>query len=106
MNGFQEIKGYVMYKDIPVVRFDYNGGMLTNAKVLVDKKYLPIEYKAMVSDHRATELFLSDRVVPSSRQLLQPALERVGIPYYDPDMLIRYNKGVSVEDEYWIKLDE
>lgn len=33
-------------------------------------------------------------------------LRSVGIPYYNPDALLRYNHGVSFEDDYWINFDD
>ena len=96
------MKGYIMKGDQPIVRFRCEGGTLVEAEVLVDRKVLPIEYKCRVSDLTATELFMDDRVVPDTRQGLLPELQKVGIKYYDLEALIRYNKGVSIEDEYWI----
>ena len=102
MKNFHSMKGYIMKNDLPIVRFRYEGGILVEAKVLADRVQLPIEYKCKVSDLMATEIFMDDRVVPDTRQGLLPELKRIGINYYDPEALIRYNKGVSIEDDYWV----
>ena len=106
MKGFRNIKGYIMKKDLPLIRFACEGGMLQEVEILTERENLPLEYHFKVSDRRATELFLEDRVVPQTRQHLEEALQRVGIPYYDPELLLRYNKGVSVEDSYWVRLED
>ena len=105
MKNFHSMKGYIMKDERPIVRFRYEAGTLVEAEVVADRKYLPFEYKGKVSDLRATELFMDDRVVPDTRQGLLPELERIGIKYYDPEALIRYNKGVSIEDHYWIDVE-
>ncbi len=102
MKNFHSMKGYIMKKDRPIVRFRYEGGILVDAEVIADRIYLPIEYKCKVSDRTATEIFMDDRVVPDTRQGLLPELKKIGIDHYDPESLIRYNKGVSIEDDYWI----
>ena len=93
-----------MKETLPIVRFRYDGGTLVEAEILASRKDLPIEYKCSVSDLRATELFMDDRVVPASRQGLQEELERIGLKYYGPELLLRHNKGVSIEDNYWVDL--
>jgi len=102
LKNFHSLCGYVMKDDKPLVWFQYEAGTLVQVKIIADRDDLPIEYKCKVSDLRATELFMDDRVIPASRQRLMPELEKIGINYYDPEQLIRYNKGVSVEDHYWI----
>ena len=106
MVNFHSLKGYIMNGDKAIVRFRYDAGMLVEAEVLASKEYLPIEYKCKVSDLRATEIFMEDRVIPSTRQHLQPELEKIGLKYYDAEALIRYNKGMSIEDDYWIQVDD
>lgn len=106
MISFGNIRGYIMEGSIPLVKFIYDRGTLLNVEILVDKSLLPCEYRLSDSIRVATQVFLEERVVPETRQGLLEELLSVGIPYYDPVALLKYNKGVSIEDNYWIKLEE
>lgn len=107
MKSFGDLQGTIMKKDIPIVSFRFDGGILQDFKILVsDRSMLPYTYLLCDGDdYLATELFMDDRVVPETRQGLTRELHTVGIPYYDPVLLIKYNKGISIEDDYWIKSD-
>ncbi len=107
MKNFGDLKGYIMKQDTPVLSFRYDGGVLQEINILAERNLLPYTYRLCENDDRlATELFMDDRVVPETRQGLSSELHSIGIPYYDPVALIQYNKGVSIEDDYWIKIDE
>lgn len=95
-----------MEGSVPIVKFLYDRGTLLSVELLVEQSRLPYEYKLSDSVHEATQLFLEDRVVPETRQGLEKELISVNIPYYDPVALLKYNKGVSIEDNYWINLEE
>lgn len=41
-----------------------------------------------------------DRETPSTRYLIDEALHNVGIPYYDIVMMLRFNHGNSIEDDF------
>lgn len=103
--SFESIKGYIMENDVPLVRFAYHRGTLMEVELLRDRKELPYEYKLCDSDFLATDLFLEDRVVPPTRQGLEKELKKAGIPYYSPVNMLKHNAGVSVGDDYWIKLE-
>lgn len=102
--SFESIKGYIMEKELPLVRFAFNRGTLVEVQLLRDLKELPYEYKLCNSEYLATELFLEDRVVPSTRQGLYEELKKAGIPYYSPVNMLKHNAGVSIGDDYWVKL--
>lgn len=108
MKSFGDLKGTIMKKDAPIVSFRFDGGVLQDFKILVsDRSILPYTYLLCDGDdYLATELFMDDRVVPETRQGLTRELHAVGIPYYDPVLLIKYNKGISVEDDYWINVEQ
>ena len=103
MKSFGDLKGTIMKKDVPIVSFRFAGGVLQDFKILVsDRGILPYTYLLCDGDdYLATELFIDDRVVPETKEL-----HAVGIPYYDPVLLIKYNKGISVEDDYWINVEQ
>lgn len=85
--------------------YDEKTDCYIKAQFYYQDKYWRDEYKCRVSDLTATELFMDDRVVPDTRQGLASELKNAGIKYYDPEALIRYNKGVSIEDSYWVDVE-
>ncbi len=44
--------------------------------------------------------FVEDRVMPSTRYDCKEVLRKIGLPMYDAIGMLRYNHGLSVEDEY------
>lgn len=104
MISFGNISGYIMEGSIPIIRFMCNRGTLSEVEILLEQTKLPYEYKLSDSIYEATQLFLEDRVVPETRQGLSKELLSVGIAYYSPVALLQYNKGRSIEDNYWIDL--
>ena len=51
-------------------------------------------------------IFFYDRSTPPTRQGLQKELEKAGMPYYDMSKIIRYQKGRSVSDPFWVLCDD
>lgn len=49
--------------------------------------------------------FVEDRVMPPTRFDCKEVLEKIGLPTYDAIEILRYNHGLSVEDEIWIRFD-
>jgi len=50
-------------------------------------------------------LYLKDRLPPETRIGLQWYLKAAGIPYYDPERIIKYSHGYNVSDKECIQLD-
>nr|MBP3598736.1 transcriptional regulator [Eubacterium sp.] len=51
------------------------------------------------------EAFLESRCFPRTRDKMKLELERLGIPYYDPYMIIEKTQGRMAEDNYWIRIE-
>lgn len=50
------------------------------------------------------EKFLESRCMPSSRDKLKIDLDRLGISYYDPLLIIEKTKGRMADDDYYIEI--
>ena len=51
------------------------------------------------------EEFLESRCFPRSRDKIKLELERLGIPFYDPLLIIEKTEGRMAEDDFWIKTE-
>ena len=105
MKSFSNVQGTLMKREKELIHFTIERGYLKEITQIADTKDLPIELRMNPDLPYLFRLFLDDRVVPSTRQGLTEELHSVGIPYYSPDALLRYNHGVSFEDDYWINFD-
>lgn len=48
--------------------------------------------------------FLESRCFPRTRDKMKLVLEEIGVPFYDPMMIIEKTKGRMAEDEFWIEV--
>ncbi len=51
------------------------------------------------------ENFLRSRCFPEERDKLKIVLKDLGIPFYDPLMIIEKTDGRMAEDNFWIKIE-
>lgn len=51
------------------------------------------------------EEFIESRCFPRSRDKIKLELERLGIPFYDPLLIIEKTEGRMAEDDFWIKTE-
>ncbi|MCR5179318.1 MAG: helix-turn-helix domain-containing protein [Lachnospiraceae bacterium] len=51
------------------------------------------------------EEFLESRCFPKERDKMKLELERLGIPFYDPIMIIKKTEGRMAEDHFWIRIE-
>lgn len=51
------------------------------------------------------EEFLESRCFPRSRDKIKLVLEDLGLPFYDPMMIIEKTEGRMTEDDFWIKIE-
>ena len=49
--------------------------------------------------------FLESRCFPRSRDKLKLELDRLGIPFYDPLLIIEKTEGRLAEDAFWIRME-
>lgn len=107
MFRFTDLAGTIMWKDEPLVEFKIKRGTVVDCEVIGrDSCHLPFEFRESIAESKAVLLFLEDRVTPSTRIGLQDDLRLAGMDYYDPTTIIRYNKGWSVSDGYWVRTDD
>lgn len=104
MMRFGTFSGYIMQDDHALVQFQMEKGDVVSCRIL-DEERMPYEYRICENPRRATWFFLEDRVVPSTRIGIDEDLKKVGIPYYDPTLLLKFNHGYSVSDHYWIRFE-
>ena len=50
--------------------------------------------------------FLKSRCFPETRDKIKLELDRLGIPFYDPMLIIKKTQGRMAEDDFWILLEE
>ena len=51
------------------------------------------------------EEFIESRCFPRQRDKMKLELKRLGIPFYDPIMIIEKTEGRMAEDNFWIKIE-
>ena len=51
------------------------------------------------------EAFLESRCFPRTRDKLKLVLEDLGLPFYDPFMIIEKTEGRMAEDDFWIRIE-
>lgn len=56
--------------------------------------------------YKEYEEFLKSRCFPETRDKLKLVLENLGVPFYDPFLIIKKTEGRMAEDNFWIKIEE
>lgn len=56
-------------------------------------------------DYEAYVDFLKSRCFPESRDKLKLVLKDLGLPFYDPFMIIEKTEGRMAEDNFWIRIE-
>ncbi|MDE6974475.1 MAG: hypothetical protein K2P38_15520 [Lachnospiraceae bacterium] len=51
------------------------------------------------------EAFLESRCFPRTRDKMKLVLEDLGLPFYDPFMIIEKTEGRMTEDDFWIRIE-
>ena len=106
MKSVGNLGGILYYKDIPIIKFKFNSGMLIDCEALTDKMNLmPIEVRRHGLWDGLPEFFI-DRPTPDTRQGFHEQLKKTPIQYYDVERLLRYCHAQSIHDCYWIEQDE
>ncbi len=49
--------------------------------------------------------FLQSRCFPPERDKIKLQLEALGIPFYDPLLIIEKTEGRMAEDHFWLKVE-
>ncbi|MBE5951286.1 MAG: helix-turn-helix domain-containing protein [Lachnospiraceae bacterium] len=56
-------------------------------------------------DYDAYTEFLKSRCFPESRDKLKLVLKDLGLPFYEPLMIIEKTEGRMAEDDFWIRIE-
>ena len=56
-------------------------------------------------DFKTYEEFLESRCFPRSRDKMKIALEELGLPFYDPLLIVEKTQGRMAEDDFWIRIE-
>lgn len=49
--------------------------------------------------------FLKSRCFPEQRDKMKLELKRLGLPFYDPLLIVEKTKGRMAEDDFWLKVE-
>ena len=50
--------------------------------------------------------FLKSRCFPETRDKLKIVLDDLGLPFYDPFLIVKKTEGRMAEDDFWIKVED
>ena len=56
-------------------------------------------------DYNDYQEFLKSRCFPESRDKMKLILKDLGLPFYDPIMIIEKTEGRMAEDDFWIRIE-
>ena len=105
MKSARNLGGTLYWRNYPVVKFKFNGGMLIEAEQLTDDKgLLPFE----ITEHGLWDclvMLITARPTPDGRIGIHEKLKETPIQYYNVERMLRYCHAQSVHDCYWIKQD-
>ena len=100
--------GGVLYRDsTPLLKFKFNKDSLIYVERLCDNEVLfPYELRNTDLSEHFMRLFLKNRTTPDTRQGIHEALKSTPIPYYNAELLLRYSKARTCDDNLWINPDK
>ena len=105
MDSIRNLSGILMKKDVCRVKFVIEDYVVEACEILTDIDKCPIEFLWAKTKEDALLSYLEDRLPPETRTGLQWYLLAAGIPYYDPEQIIKYSHGYNVSDMEWIQLE-
>jgi len=81
-----------------------------NKKISIKNYVSNIMYCAFGNNEKPNysdyEEFLKSRCFPESRDKMKIELEALGVPFYDPMMIIEKTEGRMAEDNFWILIEK
>lgn len=107
----------LMYKDIEVGIITYNQELdkfeFQLNENIKDTKYLPpilYDYTKLSLDYKPQHenilYWVEDRVMPPDRDGIDHILDKMGLNFYDAWNICKANKGMSLEDYWWLNSGE
>lgn len=98
---------YYMYKQKICTIIDVND---IEQKIAIKNYTNHLMFRAFGINENPTykdyEDFLKSRCFPETRDKLKLVLEDLGLPFYDPFMIIKKTEGKMAEDDFWIRIEE
>lgn len=106
----------LMFKNIEVGIISYNQDKdefsFRLNEDIKDTKYLPpilYDYTNLSLDYKPTHenilWWIEDRIMPPERDALNHILNKMGLSIYNPWTILKDNKGMTLEDYWWIRKD-
>ena len=97
----------LMHKNIPVVDMTIDEtGYIAKLRNVQDARHLPVGIGVFKSgiDRKALNDWWTGRSIPASRSGIDAALQSIGVA--SPTLLLEKCYGLSLSDQYWIRLKE
>ena len=100
------LRMWYMYKNKKCTLIDVDE---TNEKIWVKNYVRNIMFRAFGANSEPTyedfKEFLKSRCFPETRDKMKIQLEALGIPFYDPMLIIGKTQGRMAEDDFWIFIE-
>lgn len=105
---FVDIKGTLMHKNVPLFNFIVGKTIFVPTKVLCDDwNEYPFEfYYTHEIDEYNFKSFMKGRITPLSRVELGDVHRACGIKTFNWDDMAKYNNGLSISDDFWIRFNK
>lgn len=101
------LRMWYMYKNKKCTLIDVDD---INRKVVIKNYTNNIMYRAFGAkvspNYDDYNEFLKSRCFPESRDKIKIQLEALGIPFYDPMLIIEKTQGKMAEDDFWIMIEK
>lgn len=97
------LSGTIMLNDTPLIKFESVRGKIVSYELLSQNaKIMPFEFMDLKVTEERILNFFEARIVPPTRIGINERLAESPIKYYDPERIIRYQKGRCIDDLYWV----
>lgn len=101
------IRMWYMYRDKKITLIDVDE---INQKVRIVNYTKNIIKRAFGANENPSyedyKSFLKSRCFPETRDKVKIQLESLGLPYYDPWMIVKKTQGRMAEDHFWINIQD
>ncbi len=97
---------WYMYRQIPCTMIDVNE---MNREIRIRNYTDQIMFRAFGSNEKPSYQdyisFLESRCFPRERDKMKMILKDLGLPFYDPLLIIEKTEGRMAEDDFWIRME-
>lgn len=101
------VRMWYMYKNMRCTLIDVDD---SKQKIFVKNYVDDLMYRAFGINDEPTYLdyleFLESRCFPRTRDKMKLILDELGIPFYDPFMIVQKTQGRMAEDDFWIYIED